>query len=175
MSSSHPPQYSYSLPPPVQDSVRLPSIKDLNFPPPGQDGGPANGNGRAEHSRTRHDAPSWGRPNASSNAPPPQHPQHPQHSSNMPPPHDPPPKSHPYAQQKHDASYPPSGPGPSPQQPPPGVPTHNGMNGGPARPENSTDPSSKRSRPQAAVGASPGRSPHVSLGSPVKGVYTQWR
>ncbi|KAI9066273.1 hypothetical protein FKP32DRAFT_1756041 [Trametes sanguinea] len=168
MSSSHPPQYSY-LPPPMQDAVRLPSIKDLNFPPPGQDGGPANANGRAEHQRPRHEATSWSRSNAPSGPPPPSHPPH---QSNMPPPHDPPSKGHPYPPPpKHDASYSASGPGQSPQQPHPGAPTHNGMNGGPARPEPSTDPASKRSRSQAGVGASPARSPHVSLGSPVKGVY----
>ncbi|KAL7279274.1 hypothetical protein ACG7TL_007115 [Trametes sanguinea] len=159
MSSSHPPQYSY-LPPPMQDAVRLPSIKDLNFPPPGQDGGPANGNGRAEHQRPRHEATSWSRSNGPSGPPPPSHPQH---QSNMPPPHEPPPKGHPYPPPpKHDASYSASGPGPSPQQPPAGVPTHNGMNGGPARSEPSTDPSSKRSRSQAGVGASPARSPHTA-------------
>ncbi|OJT02478.1 hypothetical protein TRAPUB_7045 [Trametes pubescens] len=165
MSSSHPPQYaSYSLPP-VQDSVRLPSIKDLNFPPPGQDGNPTNGNVRPEHPRQRHDTPSWSRSNASAGPPQSQHPQHSQHSSNMPPPHDPPPKSHPHPSQRHDASYGPPGSGPSPQQPPAGMPTHNGMNAGPTRSENGTDPSSKRSRPQAAVSASPGRSPHTAYPS----------
>lgn len=169
MSSSHPPQYaSYSLPP--QDSVRLPSIKDLNFPPPGQDGNPTNGNARPEHPRQRHDTGSWSRSNATTGPPQPQHPQHSQHSSNMPPPHDTPSKSHPHPSQRHDASYGPPGSGPSPQQPPAGMPTHNGMSAGQTRSENGTDPSSKRSRPQAAVSASPGRSPHVSLGSPVKGV-----
>ncbi|CDO68474.1 hypothetical protein BN946_scf184754.g8 [Trametes cinnabarina] len=159
MSSSHPPQYSY-LPPPMQDAVRLPSIKDLNFPPPGQDGGPTNGSGRVEHQRTRHETTSWSRSNAPSGPPPPSHPSH---SSNMPPPHDPPPKGHSYSphNSKHDASYSSSGPGPSPQQSPAGVAMHNGVNGGPARPEQSTDPSSKRSRSQAGVGASPARSPHA--------------
>ncbi|KAI0671846.1 hypothetical protein C8Q78DRAFT_1031131 [Trametes maxima] len=163
--SSHQPQYSYSLPPPMQDAVRLPSIKDLNFPPPGQDGASANGSGRAEHARPRHETTSWSRSNASTGPPPPQHPpqpQHSQHSSAMPPPHNPPPKSHAYAPQKHDASYSQQGPGPSPQQPSGGAPTHNGMSAGPTRAENGTDPSSKRSRSQAGVGASPGRSPHTA-------------
>ncbi|KAI0775101.1 hypothetical protein BD413DRAFT_293645 [Trametes elegans] len=81
MSSSHPPQYAYSLPPPMQDSVRLPSIKDLNFPPPGQDGGAPNGNGRAEHARPRHESTSWSRSSAPTGPPPPQHVQHPPHPS----------------------------------------------------------------------------------------------
>ncbi|KAI0649004.1 hypothetical protein C8Q79DRAFT_486862 [Trametes meyenii] len=145
--SSHQPQYSYSLPPPMQDAVRLPSIKDLNFPPPGQDGASANGAGRAEHARPRHETTSWSRSNASTGPPPPQRPpqpQHSQHSSAMPPPHNPPPKSHAYPPQKHDASYSQQGQGPSPQQPSGGTPTHNGMSAGPTRAENGTDPSSKR-------------------------------
>ena len=169
--SSHPPQYSsYSLPPPMQDGVRLPSIKDLNFPPPGQDGAPANGSGRAEHPRARHEPPSWGRPGPPVPVGPPQH------SQGMPPPHDPTPKGHPYAPPpKSDASYAPQGP--PTQQPPPGMPPHNGASAGPPRPENPADASSKRSRSsQSGVSASPAtRSPHVSPGSPVKGVYASWR
>ncbi|KAI0787549.1 hypothetical protein C8Q74DRAFT_614650 [Fomes fomentarius] len=161
--SSHP-QYSYSLPPPMQDGVRLPSIKDLNFPPPGQDGAPTNGSGRAEHSRSRHD--NRHEPSSWRAAPPPSA-APPQHSAAMPPPHDPPPKSHLYApQHKPDASY---HQGPPPQQPPSGGQHHNGVGAGPPRPENSADASSKRSRSsQSGVSASPARSPHVSLGSPVK-------
>ncbi|KAM5537247.1 hypothetical protein V8D89_009180 [Ganoderma adspersum] len=154
MSSSHPTHYSsYSLPAPMQDSVRLPSIKDLNFPPPGQDGAPANGQGRTEHSRQRHE--SWSRSSGPS-GPIPQ----PQHSSSMPPPHDPPPKHHQYAPPpKSDPPY--AQPAPSPQQPPQGVPTHNGASAGAPRPENHTDASSKRSRSQQSVSVSPGRSPHT--------------
>lgn len=177
MSSSHPPQYSsYSLPPPMQDSVRLPSIKDLNFPTPSQDGAPPNASGRADHQRPRHEPPSWGRSSASS-APAP-HPQHSQqHSPNMPPPHEPPPKTHVHAYPpppKPDASYAPQG---QPSQPPPaGVAPHNGVGAGAPRSENSADASSKRSRSQQGVSASPARSPHVSPPcSPVKGVNVSRR
>ncbi|KAI0749663.1 hypothetical protein C8Q80DRAFT_1101924 [Daedaleopsis nitida] len=150
--------------------VRLPSIKDLNFPPPGQDGAPTNGSGRPEHPRARHDPTSWGRPPHASS---PAHPQS-QHSSTMPPPHEQP-KSHQYAAPpKQDAS-----PYAHPQHPPPtqqqqpGPPPHNAHNPmapGAQRPENPSEPSSKRSRSsQSGVSASPARSPHVSLRSPVKG------
>ena len=97
---------------------------------------------------------------------PPQHPQHLQHSPSMPPPHEPTPKSHHYAPvPKPDAPYPVG------HAPPPSVsvPPHSGA-GAVARQENTADAPSKRNRSQQAVSASPGRSTHVSLGSPVKRV-----
>ncbi|KAI0719409.1 hypothetical protein C8T65DRAFT_706431 [Cerioporus squamosus] len=144
------------------DTVRLPSIKDLNFPPPGQDGAPANASGRADHPRSRHEPASWGRSSAQSAPAPPQ-----QHSPNMPSPQQPPPKPHPHSHAhgypgppKPDASYAPQG---HPNQPPPaGVAPHNGVGAGPPRPENSADASSKRSRSQQGVSASPARSPHTA-------------
>ncbi|RPD74913.1 hypothetical protein L226DRAFT_68466 [Lentinus tigrinus ALCF2SS1-7] len=166
MSSSHPPQYSsYTLPPPMQDSVRLPSIKDLNFPTPSQDGAPPNSSGRADHQRPRHEPTSWSRSSAPSAPGPPQHSQQhsQQHSPNMPPPHDPPPKTHVHAYpppHKPDASYAPQG---HPSQPPTaGVAPHNGVGAAPPRPENPADASSKRSRSQQGVSASPARSPHTA-------------
>ncbi|TBU33394.1 hypothetical protein BD311DRAFT_434084 [Dichomitus squalens] len=158
MSSAHPSQYSsYSLHQPMQDSVRLPSIKDLNFPPPGQDGAPANGQGRAEHARARHESSSWGRSSAPSAPIPPS-----QHSSGMPPPHDPPPK-HQYAPpSKPDAPYAHPQASPASQQPSAGVPIHHGVNAPASRPDSSSaEAQSKRSRSQQGVSASPVRSPHT--------------
>ena len=163
--SSHQPQY-YSLPPPAGvDSVRLPSIKDLNFPPPGQEGAPSNGHGRAEHARsTRQEPAPWGRGPPSVPAPQHSQPHAPQHSPSMPPPHEPPPKSHQYAPSpKPDASY--ASVGPPPAQPPVGMPHRNTVGSG-ARSENPVDAPHKRRGPQQ-VGASP-RPPHVSSSSPVK-------
>ncbi|KZT01417.1 uncharacterized protein LAESUDRAFT_484345 [Laetiporus sulphureus 93-53] len=79
MASAHQPQHSYSHPPPpmLQNDVRLPSLKDLNFqyrPPPSQDAQSApNGNTAPDHSRPRHDSTNWGRANAGASMPPPQH------------------------------------------------------------------------------------------------------
>ncbi|KAH9945086.1 uncharacterized protein BXZ73DRAFT_38982 [Epithele typhae] len=177
--SSHPPSYPYphhTLPPvPSDPGVRLPSIKDLNFPPPGPEGqGTSSSQRRGEHAQPRHDP--WNRPPApSAQQPPPQHapshaqqhpshpqhPPHPQHSP-MPPPHEAPPKSHYAPHPKSDASYAPSGP--PPPQPPPSVPPHPGVGAG-TRSEN---PADKRSRPQQPVSASPRQPPHVSISSPVK-------
>ncbi|KAI0925648.1 hypothetical protein AcV5_008327 [Taiwanofungus camphoratus] len=152
MASAH----SYSHPPPpqnVQDTLRLPSLKDLNFPyhsPPSQDG-PHAPNG-TEHGRPpRHDPSSWARSSSSVSVPTSQH------QPSMSTPHQSP-KSHQYSTQKPDGPYI-NNSMPPPQQPPSSMAGPNGSGPGAARVDAPSQNSMKRPRSGSGVGASPGR-PH---------------
>ena len=148
-------QGSYPHPPPNgRDDVRLPSIKDLNFPQHrAQEASPTTTNGtQADHARNgRHDASSWSRSSASSSV------VVSQHAQSMPPPHESPKTQYPPS--KSDAPYATS----SQQAPPPPVAPGN-AGPPPSRGNPSPQNSSKRPRSESGVGvsASPGRS-HVSI------------
>lgn len=147
-------QGSYPHPPPNgRDDVRLPSIKDLNFPQHrAQEASTAPTNGsQVEHARNgRHDASPWSRSSASSAS------AVPQHAQSMPPPHEN--SKIQYPATKADAPYTTS----SQQAPPP--PAGPGNAGPPSsRGDPSPQNSSKRPRSDSiGVSAPPGRS-HVSI------------
>ncbi|KZT67449.1 hypothetical protein DAEQUDRAFT_392400 [Daedalea quercina L-15889] len=164
MASTYQGSYPHPPPPNGRDDVRLPSIKDLNFPQHrAQEGSTAQNSGaQTEHARSgRHDGSSWSRSSVSSSAPASQHPQ------SMPPPHESPKTQYPSA--KADTPY-----ATSSQQvpPPPTVPSGGGPP--PSRGDPLPQNSSKRPRSESGVGASasPGRShtnayppPHPSYAS----------
>ncbi|KAH9928389.1 uncharacterized protein B0H18DRAFT_1001097 [Fomitopsis serialis] len=163
MTSAYSNSYAHPPPPNGRDDVRLPSIKDLNFPQHrAQEGSTApSGGAQAEHARpSRHDAASWSRSSASTSAPPSQHPQ------SMLPPHESPKTQYPPA--KVDATYANS------QQPPPPPVAPNTSGPPPSRGDPSPQNPSKRPRSESGVGVSPsaGRShatgyppPHPSYAS----------
>ncbi|OBZ66141.1 hypothetical protein A0H81_13713 [Grifola frondosa] len=142
----------------LQNDLRLPSIKDLNFPygpPPGQDGSTPN-SGQADHQRpSRHESGSWNR-SSSSAAPA----QTPQHSNTMPPPHDTQ-RPHQYPTSKPDGAYVNNGAATS-QQAGVSMAGHNASGAGTSRGDPSSQMSGKRPRSASVVSASPGRSPNTT-------------